>query len=556
MAEEVHPLGSEDATVVTPTIAGYLLRKFRTAIHIADPYVLNARLRLASVEGNYRLPVSLPDSYLPKTAFGEVLVGALNPEVQIRFPYNLNPDMAIAHFNSASSTGVVANGVFTMTAAAKASSFSSIKSLDNLHYHPGIGALMRGTCCFSEGVADSWQMFGFGNDEEGFNFGYDETTFGIQHRAFGSLEVRSLEITSAADAGGGDFVITLDGDAVTITVGANATISQICAAIVAAQDDFHHAGSGWHTHTDDNVSVEFISFRAIPATGTFSFVDTDSGVTAGTFNQATTTILGIAPTVNTWVPQTTWNVDKMDGAGPSGMTFNPQAFNVFQIRFQYLGTGAIEFYIEDTETGIFQLIHRIKFAGSGTVASMRNPSMPLGMIVLMGDTYSGGALAMKTASMAGFVEGNNGLIGLRHSAKGSKETTGTTPVNVLTVHSEVYWQGSINRVDVFPDTISLASETVKTVTFDIIKEPTEVGGTVALTAVEANSSVMQFDTAGTTIAGGEVLQSFQIEGAGAETFDIGRLSKIRPGERWIIAATLSSGSDAPVSVSISWRERV
>ena len=113
----------------------------------------------------------------PMTAFGEILVGELSPEVQIRFPYNLNPRQSVARHSSALSTDAVTNGVFSMTAAAVASSFSSMKSRDNLHYHPGIGALKRGTCCFTEGIADSWQMFGFGNDEEGFNFGYDETTF-------------------------------------------------------------------------------------------------------------------------------------------------------------------------------------------------------------------------------------------------------------------------------------------------------------------------------------------------------------------------------------------
>jgi len=38
MAEEDFPLGSHDATVVEPTVGGYLLRKFRGAMSIADPY--------------------------------------------------------------------------------------------------------------------------------------------------------------------------------------------------------------------------------------------------------------------------------------------------------------------------------------------------------------------------------------------------------------------------------------------------------------------------------------------------------------------------------------
>ena len=60
MAEVDFPSGDLDATVVHPVVEGYTLDKSRVAFHIADPYVLDARLRLASVGGVYRLPVSNP----------------------------------------------------------------------------------------------------------------------------------------------------------------------------------------------------------------------------------------------------------------------------------------------------------------------------------------------------------------------------------------------------------------------------------------------------------------------------------------------------------------
>jgi hypothetical protein len=54
------PVGSWDASQVDFSINGYVLTKHRQGIHIADPYVKNARLRLALVNGNYRIPASLP----------------------------------------------------------------------------------------------------------------------------------------------------------------------------------------------------------------------------------------------------------------------------------------------------------------------------------------------------------------------------------------------------------------------------------------------------------------------------------------------------------------
>lgn len=493
----------------------------------------------------------------PLSAFSELLVVEPKPLVQIKFPYNLNPDLAFVRHNHASSTDSVGSGVLTVTLNGSASNFSYLSTMGLIRYSPGQGALIRGTCAFTAGIADSTQTFGVGSDDEGFNFGFDGTAFGVQHKAQGSLEVRSLTITSGADADGGDFVITMDGDAVTVTVGANDTIAEVTAAIVALNSTFHQAGRGWSAHSIDNITVQFVSFVAENAAGAFSFSDTDSGVTAGTFEQATTVIPGVAPSVDTWTAQTAWNIDKMDGTGPSSMTLDPTKLNVYQIGFQYLGAGAIEFSIEDMETGRWQLVHRIKYAGTSTVSSLRNPSMQLGLIIKTASGYSGGNITMKTGSMAGF---NEGLItdeGIRHSARGTKSTTGTTPVNILTIFNQIEWQNQINRVEVFPDSISVVSEATKTVAVDLIVNPTQVDGTVAYSDVNANASVMQFDTAGTTVVGGDVKATLIVAGAGETTFDVGRTGlHLLPGDRWVFAADLSSGNNAPVTVTVAWKERV
>ncbi|GAG74670.1 unnamed protein product, partial [marine sediment metagenome] len=292
-----------------------------------------------------------------------------------------------------------------------------------------------------------------------------------------TLEIRTLEITGAADAGGGDFVITIDSSAVTVTVAASDTIAEVTAAIVAKAADFLNAGRGWEVHTDDNISVEFISLVSENAQGTFSFVDTDSGVTAGTFEQATTTVEGATPT-NAWTAQTSWNLNTMPAIDPTKL-------NVFKIQYQYLGAGAITYAIEDSDSGKLIDVHRIAYANTVTTASLRNPTLHMTMIAKTESGYSGGALSMKTASLAGFIEGDETLKGVRFSATGTKTTTGTTPVNVLTVHSELDFQGSFNKISAYPDFLTIASEQTKTVTILICVNPTRVDGAVALTAVDA-----------------------------------------------------------------------
>ena len=492
-----------------------------------------------------------------QSAFGETAISQRVPQVQAKFPYNLNTDIVQKLTNNASSTVTVAGGVCTVTCAGAYPAFSQIRTLDVVRYGPGQGALFMGTCAFTTGVANSSQIFGPGDDDEGFFFGYNGTSFGVLRRSAGALEMRSLTITAGADGTGGTFTITMDGTPVTITVAASDTISEVVAAIVAQAPAFFNAGRGWEVHTDDNITVEFISLVAENAAGTFSFADVNSGVTAGTFTQATTTVLGVAPT-ETWVAQTAWNGDRFDGSGPSGVTIDPTKLNVFRIQYQYLGAGEIAFSIEDPDTGQFSHCHSIKYANTVVIPTLVNPTLHLNAIAKTESGYSGGALVMKTASMAGFIEGPETLLGVRHSAFNTKSTTTTTPVNILTIHNEVDWQSAKNKIVVYPDFITFASEATKTTIVKIILNPTQVDGTVALTAINAVTSVMEKDTAGTTVVGGTELLAFTLQGAESKEVDIKSLNLfLRPGDRWVFTAELTSGgANGLVSVGITWLERI
>lgn len=498
-----------------------------------------------------------PSNSQPQVAaFGELNVAQLTPQVQVKFPYNLNTDLVTALNNKSGSSVAVTDGICTVTASSTAKSLSQLRTLDVLRYGPGQGALFRGTCAFTTGVALSSQVCGPGDDDEGFFFGFNGTAFSILHRHHGQYEIRKLTITAGADAGGGDFVITLDGTAVTISVEANDTISEVVAATVAAASDFAAAGRGWQVHTDDNISVEFISCVAEAAAGTFSFSDTDSGVTAGTFQQSTTEVLGVAPT-EVWTAQTLWNRDTFDGTSSSGVTLDPTKLNVYQVQYQFLGAGSIEFFIENPETGHFILVHVIEYANTVTTSSLRNPTLHLSLIAKTEASYSGGALVMKTGSLAGFIEGLEAVLGIRHAVSNAKSTTGTTPVNVLTIHSQIDFQGSNNKIEVYPDYLTIASETVKTVTFEIIRNPTQIDGTVVMTDIDSATSVMQKDVAGTTIVGGTELLILTLGTTESKVVDLKPLNlKLRPGDRWVFTATVASGSDAPVTVGITWLERI
>ena len=497
----------------------------------------------------------IPAQVLQQTAFGELSAESKTPQIQAKFPYGVNPRVVQSLTNNASSTITSSSGNCIVTCAGAADAFAQIRSRRTLRYGPGQGALMLGTCLFTTGVANSSQVFGAGDDDEGFFWGYNGTSFGVLRRSGGSLEIRSISITAGA-TNSGNITITLDGTAVVVAVTAGDTIAQVVAKIVAQATAFGNAGRGWEVHTDDNIGVEFISFVAEAAAGAFTFTDTGGTlVTAGAFS---TTVTGVAPT-ETWIALDSANaqvVDPLDGTGPSGMTIDPTKGNVYSVKFQYLGYGAVEYGVENPVTGKIVVAVRLRYANANTAPTVRNPTFYLSAIAKTEAAYSGSTIVMKTASMAGFIEGKDNVSGIRHSATATKSIS-TTANAVLILHNELDFNSQVNRITVYPVSMTFASESSKTTVFRILKEPTIITGAVALTDVEAGVSVMQYSSTGTTVTGGRDVGTVVVSGGTSERVKFTDDEIIMlPGDRLVVTAYHTGGAAADVTVACSWIERI
>lgn len=505
---------------------------------------------------------------VPQTAFNELAVAEKTPQAQVKFPYGINPEVVQVLTNKSGSSVAGANSTAVVTAEGVAGSFSQLRTLDVVRYGPGQGGLFLGTCAFTAGVALSSQLFGPGDDDEAYCFGYNGTTFSLGRRYGGRLEVKHLEITGGGDAGGGDLVITLDGSAVTIAIASgSATISQVVQTILTYQDDFGDAGRGWEVSSDNFHTVEFTSLVAENATGAFSLVDTDSGVTSDAFDPI---IEGVAPT-DDLIAQADWNIDPMDGTGASGITLSAGGgsgenllditnLNVYKIQYRYLGAGPIRYFIEAPH-GDDILVHIIHYPGSSARPSINNPTLNLNVVAKTESGYVGGDIVMRTSSMAGFIEGKESILGVRHSAKNTKSvSSGVTPLNVLTIHNHRHTVGTIkqrNKVITYPDFLTIASEASKTVTISLILNPTLITGTPTLVDIDAERTAMAKDISGVSVTGGEEIIPFTISGSQSKEINLkGYGLFLRPGDTWSFAATLSSGSAAEVTVGVTFLDRI
>ena len=154
-------------------------------------------------------------------------------------------------------------------------------------------------------------------------------------------------------------------------------------------------------------------------------------------------ILHINASTPTWYSTSSWNVDKMDGTGPSKMTIDPTKLNVYKISYQFLGAGAIMFYVEDDDTGKFQLVHRLDNANSRTTPTLGNPALRLG--AWSANHANTTNVTVKTASMGGFVEGQFREFQVRGATGAFVSAIGTSETYLFSLKVPDSFQGKTNR---------------------------------------------------------------------------------------------------------------
>jgi hypothetical protein len=243
--------------------------------------------RNTNVDYNGNLDITISD---PLSGFGDLRMVELTPQVQIQFSYNINSDIVNT---SVSNGGTVteAESMAILASSTATNGSAQLESIRQIKYRPGLGALARFSTIFTTGVAGAVQLSGVGDEEDGFFFGYNGTSFGINTRK---------------------------------------------------------------------------------------------------------------NSVDTWVSQTAWSEDTMDGSGPSGMTLNHTFLNIYAIEYQ---GGQIIFRLEDNLIGKIINVHKVKYANLFTSPSTFNPTFPMHMDIIK--TSGNTDVIMKTASMSGFVEGKS-----------------------------------------------------------------------------------------------------------------------------------------------------
>lgn len=469
----------------------------------------------------------------PLSGFGELSVAENNPFIQATAAYNLIP----ANFRSYTTTGGSVSAVtqeFRTAIDTTSGASAELKSFRSIKYKAGQGGLARFTGRFTPGVANSYQVVGALSPTDGFGFGYNGTEYGLLHRHGGENELRSLQITSGA-TGSENASVTIDGTLYTIPI-TSGTV-QVNAHEIATYLNTNL--SGWDVQAT-NDKVRILKRNAVAVVGAFSF---SSATATGTWSQTTA---GATPT-NGWVARTAWNKWQF----PDIVPLNG---NVYQVSYQYLGYGVINYSVEDPITGQFRNVHRIQWANANTGTSITNPSLPIGMETA--STGSTTALTTYSASMAGFTQGNELKTRNPRAYRNTKTSVTTTPTNIFTLRNRMDYGGRRNEVEIQPLFLTAFTDSAKGATIELRTQATVAGNHNF--QENGTNLVSEIDTTGTTVSSdGRLLASIVIGSGDSAKIDLDsfRIS-IPPTLRLVISGRVNSGAAADITVGLTWYEDV
>jgi hypothetical protein len=178
----------------------------------------------------------------------------------------------------------------------------------------------------------------------------------------------------------------------------------------------------------------------------------------------------------------------------------------------------------------------------------------LPLFIYAANTSNNTDIVVSSASWAAFVEGSDAEIGFLNSVSNQKSGL-TTEVNILTIKNNTSFASKTNRARLKMKLCNASTDGagLNDILFRVVRNAT-LGGSPSYTDVDANTSIVSYDTAGTTVTGGNTLVSFVLSRPTEGFVPEGVLDDImlNPGDTLTVAA--SSAASVAVRVALTWKE--
>jgi hypothetical protein len=478
-----------------------------------------------------------------KTAFGESYGIEITPTIQLLPVYALDPLNFVSTTTTVNTAIEPLNSYVEVTAGPAVAGVPSItifRSRKFIRYRAGQGALARWNTAFSTPLAGTEQRAGLFNFEEAMQFAYNGTEFGILHIHAKKNRVEEFTITTPPT---GTETVTVTLDSVPYVFSVSGTAAQTAELIAK-----HTGYGGLYLVEAVGAVVTFIYLNnGAPDTGVFTI--TGNGTLAATRATKQLPVLGNTDRI----PQSEWNVDKMDGTGASGAVLDPTQFNVYQISYSWLGSGKIDFFISNPNTGSPALVHQIQWINRFRILNAQSPSYAVGTgLFNFADT---GTLELLFGSIMAGIEGKveNTVYTKSTATTKSNLNSANTIFHLLTVRNSFLNDSSLNYIDVIIDTLSFSVQcNDPSIVYVYMDAPLATGVHTYTALTSANSNISTVDgTIATTVT---PLASFTLPPNNGNVLDLSKYEiRVPPGAQVSIGVS-STGNISRAAVSLIWVE--
>jgi hypothetical protein len=206
--------------------------------------------------------------------------------------------------------------------------------------------------------------------------------------------------------------------------------------------------------------------------------------------------------VNTPVAQASWNVDKMDGSGPSGITLDLTKAQILFMDLEWLGVGTVR--IGFVINGNFYVCHKFHHANLITSTYITTASLPLRYEITNTGATSGTSTLKQICSTV-LSEGGYELRGAQQ-AVGTPITSPKTLATAGTFYPIVSIRLKSTRLDgiAVATALSAIGNTAANYNWQVVASGTTTGG--SWVSAGASSSV-EYNLTGSSFTGGRVIAS-------------------------------------------------
>ena len=217
--------------------------------------------------------------------------------------------------------------------------------------------------------------------------------------------------------------------------------------------------------------------------------------------------------VDTEIPQESWNRDRLDGAGDSGLRLDFEKAQIFLMDIQWLGVGSVRCGFE--YNGVAYYVHEFEHTNALTHVYMATANLPIRYEIDNIGPASGSATLTQICSTVVTEQGAIDDKGFYTHGAGNGITaiSVTSRRSILAIRPKATINSIVNRGKIEVEDISILAGGAN-VYWELVYGGT-LGGSPSWSSISDNS-LIERDVAGTTVTGGEVIASgYAPTGAGA-----------------------------------------